>query len=275
MRAIQDFLTNSRAAMIDYIFVVSSPGPELRGPLSTHASTEMHDRLQAINALYQRCSTIPLLHRETIPLLPYLLDVPKHLAVISSAVIRRSRGYHRTLGSGLPEALDLVEFCEKCYVIEEHALQRVSRLAGRVMQAPFRKRPLTANVDGSTSLTSPKFHMPLRASPTPSAKEKGSPVTSLTSSTRRPLTAPPSPRDGPIEEHTAPPIPQAVPVTSSFQADATGVESSHQISKSPSFPLPDGSSLRRVQTCESMRPAPFDEANHKRKGFFRGLLSRK
>jgi len=279
MRSIKDFLTSSRAAMIDYIFVVSSPGPGARGSLSTLAFDERLNRLRVIDSLNHRSATMPLLYREAIPVLPYLLDVPRHLAVISSAVIRRSVAYRGTLKSDSSEAIDLEEFCEKCYVIEEHALRRVNQLGSLVLQAPSRKkRPSNTSVGGRSSTTSIRSNpLPSHTRSTQSGKEKESPVTSLVSLTSRPSTAP-TPSDRRSEQPPAPPMPQAEDLTASSRTDAPSLESPpkspNTLCAESSLPATDVSSLRRVQTCESMRLPPSD-ATHKRKGFFRSFLSRK
>jgi hypothetical protein len=285
MRGVKEFLENSHAAMIDYIYVVSSPGPEAHGHLSTLASSERHNRLRVIDSLRQRSSTMPLLHQEAVPLLPHLLDVPRHLAIISSAVIRRSRGYHGKVRSERSESFDLVEFCERCYEIEEHALLRVNRLAGRAMRATARKRPSTSNVRAnvSTTPTSSQSNLsPPFSSPTSSGRKLRSPQSSL-SITRRPSTAP-SPRDGPSEgPPPALPTMRFAEVSSSSQANGVSRRSSQSrpgLRIESRFPSTDATSLRRVQTLESPSTTPrtvsqSDEVTQKRKGFFRVFLSRK
>lgn len=68
---------------------------------------------------------------EAIPLLPHLLDIPKHLAVLSSAVVRHSRTNPQPATSRpVPLTHDtLVEdFAIKCFEIEEKTVQYVSHL---------------------------------------------------------------------------------------------------------------------------------------------------
>lgn len=130
MRGMKDFLKDSVPAMVDYILVVSTPVSDSYG---SHAgsATDRHDRLNVFNALRQRSNTLPVLYREAIPCLPYLLDVPRHLAEVTSAVIRTSKGQHqRHKPCELPVGL-LDEFIAKCIEVEELALQRVSSLAAR------------------------------------------------------------------------------------------------------------------------------------------------
>jgi len=114
--------------MIDYILVVSTPSSDAYMSLSV---SDRHDRLNAVNSLRQRASTMPVLDREAIPVLPYLLDIPRHLAIITSAVIRSSKDFQEK--SKRRELIDqtLDEFCAKCFDVEEVALLRVSQLATR------------------------------------------------------------------------------------------------------------------------------------------------
>jgi len=91
MRGMKEFLKESLPAMANYILVVSTPVSDSYGP---HAGSAMdrHDRLKVFNALRQRGNTLPVLYREAIPRLPYLLDVPRDLAEVTAAVIRTSKG---------------------------------------------------------------------------------------------------------------------------------------------------------------------------------------
>ena len=132
MRGVRDFLVNGRQAMIDYILVVSTSASD---PFPTPGfpdanGSDRNERLQAIESLRFRGANMPLLNREAIPLLPHLLDVPRHLAVISSAIVRRSNELlARHQANGTPLDPDLDEFVDKCLEIEQQALRRVSKLA--------------------------------------------------------------------------------------------------------------------------------------------------
>ena len=141
MRGVKDFLMSSLQAMIDYIIAVSTPEPQNKAP-PTPLSSDKHERLRIMNALRQRGATAPVLHREAIPLLPHLLDIPRHLAVITSVVVRHSR----TQGGAMPQHQQLpssasatkqaedkhfAEFSARCLEVEEQALFRVSKLAAK------------------------------------------------------------------------------------------------------------------------------------------------
>jgi hypothetical protein len=138
MRGVKDFLRDSLPAMIDYILVVSTPTSEPQRQLAGSADNR-HDRLSVVNALRQRLSNMPILDQEAIPILPHLLDIPRHLAVIASAVIRSSREYgtHPMLHDRGDRRLE--ELCSKCFEIEEHALHQVNQLAIRI--SAERQRP--------------------------------------------------------------------------------------------------------------------------------------
>jgi len=100
-----------------------------------------------------------VLFREAVPLLPHLLDLPKHLAVVSSVVVRYSRTNH--YDPSLPVSSDerpFKEFCLRCMEVEEQALHRVSQLARKPGHAGRREithMSKSANVSVSVSASSP------------------------------------------------------------------------------------------------------------------------
>ena len=126
MRGIKNFLKQNLPAMVDYILVVSTPIHDSYHPLSGHPAFS-HQRLKVVNSLHQRGLTISTLEREAIPLLPHVLDIPRHLASVSSSLIRSVR----LVGSKVESDEDdhLSELCSRCFEVEEIALQRVSQLA--------------------------------------------------------------------------------------------------------------------------------------------------
>jgi len=108
MRGVQDFLKDSLPAMIDYIAVVSTPLGETS---STYGDgMNRHDRLKVVNSLRQRTKTMTVLDRESVPMLPHLLDIPMHLAIITSAVIRSSRDLNAALESATTRIQPLTNF---------------------------------------------------------------------------------------------------------------------------------------------------------------------
>ncbi|EED79572.1 predicted protein [Postia placenta Mad-698-R] len=134
MRGVKDFLTNSLQGMVDYIVVVSTPDSEETSRTASSSSAGKHENLRIVNALHRRGGDAPVLYREAIPLLPHLLDLPKHLAVITALVVRQSRARNYLPSrprDPMPEEGPFGEFCAKCMQVEERAVRRVSQLANR------------------------------------------------------------------------------------------------------------------------------------------------
>lgn len=126
MRGIKNFLKQNLSAMVDYILVVSTPIHDTYNPHSGHPAFS-HQRLEVVNSLHHRGSTIPSLEREAIPLLPHVLDIPRHLACVSSSLMRSAR-----LVGSKPSSVErdhLSDLCSRCFEVEEIALKRVSQLA--------------------------------------------------------------------------------------------------------------------------------------------------
>ena len=154
MRGVRDFLVSSRQAMIDYLIVVSTSAPDkFPTPGSPGGpGSDRTERLRVIESLRFRGANMPLLNREAIPLLPHLLDVPRHLAVISSAIVRRSNevlAKHQTNGTLVDP--DLHEFVNKCLEIEQQALKRVGSLVAHTREQRKRKASTSSGVVSATS----------------------------------------------------------------------------------------------------------------------------
>ncbi|PVF96880.1 hypothetical protein CPB86DRAFT_816006 [Serendipita vermifera] len=144
MRGIKPCLERYNPTMVDYLKCVSSL-PDAWSPLANSSSflsgPDKHDRLYVINSLRERLTgrgagSIPTLWKDAIPLLPYALDVPKHLAILSSTVVRNAKS---TSASGIPRSgnaagtddLDwsLTTFSGLCFDVEAQALKSVATLA--------------------------------------------------------------------------------------------------------------------------------------------------
>lgn len=154
MRGVRDFLADSREPMIDYILVVSTSVPEKPLVPGSPDATDLDrkERSKAIDSLKFRGASMPLLNREAIPLLPHLLDVPRHLAVISSAIVRRSNEpSSKHVADSSPPDPDLDEFINKCLEIEQQALKRVSKLATHARELRKRRAATSAGAVGTTS----------------------------------------------------------------------------------------------------------------------------
>ncbi|KAJ7092727.1 Rho GTPase activation protein [Mycena epipterygia] len=153
MRGVKDFLKESLPGMIDYISVVSTP-TRSESYSNSEDPSDRHERLAVVNALRQRTSQMPVLNRESIPM-PLIPDIPKQLAIITSAVIRNSRDYHARAKPNDPSDRPLNEFCSRCFEVEESALQRVSQLATRI--SSDRRRPdHSPSLSISTSTSAPR-----------------------------------------------------------------------------------------------------------------------
>lgn len=177
MRGVQDFLKDSLPAMVDYIIVVSTSTGET--PSSLGDDIKRHDRINVVNTLRQRTRNMTILDRESVPILPHLVDVPRHLAIITSAVIRGSRELSARPRTGDDTDLAVDEFCSKCFEVEEEALLRVSRLAAKL--ASESRRPSVSNtvMDGSATFD------PTNRLPRSPISEVTSTITSASNGTSR------------------------------------------------------------------------------------------
>ncbi|KAF8274095.1 Rho GTPase activation protein [Lactarius quietus] len=124
MRGVRSFLTERLSEMFEYILIVSTPRPsEPHQP----QSEEAHIRHRVVRVLHERKRSMPELQRETIPHLPHFLDIPRHLAIITSSVSRNSRS--------LPPPQDplVADLFSQCHDVEQQALSDVShQMAPRV-----------------------------------------------------------------------------------------------------------------------------------------------
>lgn len=149
--------------MIDYLACVSSLPDQFSSSANTSSflsGPDKHDRLHVIHSLRERLTgagnTIPTLHKDAIPLLPYALDVPKHLAILSSSVVRNARSgtgvaYGRGAANTEGEAAILAKFSDLCFDVEAQALKSVATLAqGAASAAAFNG----ARAQRSTSVSS-------------------------------------------------------------------------------------------------------------------------
>ncbi|KAJ7071030.1 GTPase activating protein [Mycena amicta] len=191
MRGVKDFLKDSRAGMIDYILIVSSPTRRTESDSygwSSEDPSERHERLAVVNALRHRTSRMPVLSRESIPM-PLIPDIPKQLAIITSAVIRNSRDYHARAKPNDPSDRPLNEFCSRCFEVEESALQRVSQLATRI-SSERRRAEHSPSLSMSASPTTSGPRRPRKSSGRPSTAPSPS---DPNYSSRRMFTEPASP----------------------------------------------------------------------------------
>ncbi|KAI0073136.1 Rho GTPase activation protein [Panus rudis PR-1116 ss-1] len=120
MKAVEDFLGRSSDAMVDYILMLSS----VEGTPSCPPGKDGREKVRAVRLLQHRTANSPILFREAIPSLPYVLDVPKHLAVVCSVVVRHSRKHGYPMKPNDANDVQFNELCLRCLEVEEQALQR-------------------------------------------------------------------------------------------------------------------------------------------------------
>ncbi|KAJ6509536.1 GTPase activating protein [Mycena vitilis] len=256
MRGVKDFLKESRPGMIDYILVVSTP-PSRRTESESYSynqedPSERHELLAVVQALRQRTSQMALLSRESIPM-PLVPDVPKQLAIITSAVIRNSRDFHARAKPNDPTDRPLNEFCSRCFEVEESALHRVSQLATRISSAG--RRP-----DHSPSIS-------MSGSPSTSTQRR------KRKSSGRPSTAPsPSDPDAATRRMFSEPTSPSRPPQQTAWVDASARTRRQHLksSSTDSIPYPKSSSTTPL-------PTPMDTPDSddkKKKGLLRGIWRR-
>jgi len=82
---------------------------------------------------------MPELQRETIPHLPHFLDIPRHLAIITSSVSRYSREFP------LPQDPIVADLFSQCNDVEQQALSDVSYQMAPRVEKPIIPHPLTSS----------------------------------------------------------------------------------------------------------------------------------
>jgi hypothetical protein len=190
MRGVKSFLEERLPEMFDYILVVSTPGSE---ESSQPPSEEAHIRNRAIKALSERKQAMPELQRESIPSLPHFLDVPRHLAIITSAIARYSRDL------SVPQDPAMADLYNRCRDVEQQALYRVSRhVASRGGAEGFVVRPLPSP---EHSLTPSIGNHSTVEEPWPLSRKR--PSSKTPSSRSRPRTAPSGTASDPSLYHYA------------------------------------------------------------------------
>ncbi|TFK77098.1 Rho GTPase activation protein [Pluteus cervinus] len=266
MRGIKEFLTDKRQEMMVYLQVVSTPTDSADS--RNENAADRHDRLHVVNSLRQRAMTMAVLERESIPILPHLLDVPRHLAIITSAVIRNSREFF-SKASTSPNAAEraLVEFCSKCFEVEEHALHRVSQLATKISSD---RRRTSSSSWGANTISPSSTRQAATASPlAPGGRRR--------KKSGRPSTAPSpsesSHRHFSVDEPPTPRFPRHNAAAQDNPREDKPARPPHL--KSPSS---DSVPLGGRTTVPDQRPTEaadsLDDAGKRKKGLLRGILRR-
>lgn len=120
MAPVKTFLQETQPQMLDYIVAVSSIKDV---PRSTQRTEEQSMRHRANRALSDRKQRMPALHADALTLPPRAVDVPRHLAVVSAAIVRRPDTSKHDLSPHLEK------LCARFADVEQEALWRVSSLA--------------------------------------------------------------------------------------------------------------------------------------------------
>lgn len=107
--------------MLDYILAVSSSKDAKR---IAPRSEEQTMRQRAVRFLDERKRRMPSLHADALTVPPRAVDVPRHLAVVSAAIVRRPKALKP---ASPPSKLDTL--CARFADVEQEALWRVSSLA--------------------------------------------------------------------------------------------------------------------------------------------------
>ncbi|KAH8997302.1 Rho GTPase activation protein [Lactarius akahatsu] len=152
MRGVKSFLEERLPEMFEYILVVSTPGPE-ESPQTQ--SEDAQAGCRAVRALHERKKSMSDLQRDIIPQLPHFLDVPRHLAIITSSVSRYSRN------SPPPQDPILADLFSQCQDVEQQALSDVSRQIAPHVGGPITTHPLASSEPSLPSAISSCETIPL------------------------------------------------------------------------------------------------------------------
>ena len=250
MRGVQDFLKDSLPAMIDYITVISSPVDDNTSNLAYNAN--QLDQLDVVNALYQRSQRMTVLEKESIPVLPHLLDIPKHLAIVKSAIIRNYSSRCKTNDS---RDLAVEEFCSVCREVEGEALRRVSQLASKLAE---RKHPSNLKVPANSTVME-ETPLPLLTDHQPSRRRKSFPLTA------------PEP-NSPIDRQMSFGGDSPSPWQATYD-DAVPCNQRHGRTRHMKVPSTDSTSFGCSSPCV-MEPSMDTDPGKRKKGLLKGILRR-
>ncbi|KZV77643.1 Rho GTPase activation protein [Peniophora sp. CONT] len=121
MTPVKTFLKETQPQMLDYIVAVSSSKDANR---MAPRSEEQSMRKRAARSLDERKRRMPALHADALSVPPRAVDVPRQLAILSAAIVRRPEA---TQPASPPSHLD--KLCTRFMDVEQEALWRVSSLA--------------------------------------------------------------------------------------------------------------------------------------------------
>ena len=266
MRGVQSFLVEKLPEMFEYILVVSTPRSE-----ESHQtqSEEARVRSRAVRVLHERKRSMPELQRETIPHLPHFLDIPRHLAIITSSVSRYSRE------SPLPQDPIVADLFSQCNDVEQQALSDVSYQMAPRIQKPIINHPLMSS---EPSLPSAIGSYETIATPHPLSLGSSS---RMHSSYSRPKTAPSGPfhpgaSSPPSREFTLSEVNVSTETTTLeiFEDDDSWHASKGQVTYHPQSISTD--SIPEFHNIPSEERSAFVEGRRpQKKGFLRSMWTRK
>jgi len=206
MRGMSGFVEQNVPAMIDYLeavstvpddFTIQSNSASDGSLVYSHLSgSDKMDRMQAVASIRARLENndeIPTLHKDAIPLLPYLLDVPKHLAILTSAVVRNAKcgavaPYLRAMSSRGPTQYserewDLGHFAELCFDVEAHALKSVATLASGAART-WKSRSISSALQNALNASSSSTNVVAPLPPRPSTSGLGARTRKISTDSR-------------------------------------------------------------------------------------------
>lgn len=299
MRVVQEFISDSIQTMTVYIVDVSTVDTEDGYHKAPNTSHEPSEQMRIKSFLQQRSSTVGALQKEATPSLPHLLDLPKHLAVVSSLVARYSRSHADQFApldsSASPTKQDLLrEFCSRCIDVEDQALFRVSRLAVKTKQhSVSQKRSMDAATATSSKHASPVFSLgeskASAARKAPREKRSSRPSTAPSPSTpsKRSIndaSVPPSPISrrqlsglvrSVVSTSTAPPQVEARSRDGETAIKRTPPSAYRPRSNSTNSTLQANVTESPLQVADSSASDNLDDQGRRKKGLLRGIWNRK
>ncbi|KAG1899236.1 Rho GTPase activation protein [Suillus fuscotomentosus] len=287
MRGMKDFLKQNLPAMVDYILVVSTPIPS--DPCSPHSGhpAHSHQRLNVVSSLHERSTTMPVLERESIPLLPHVLDIPRHLARITSSVLRSARSADPKDKSSEGDNPHLSGLCAQCFDLEDQSLARVSQLAGVESCAVALKWdvPRITSTVSSAAPSSPASPSKMVESRKVSRPYTASSLSDLSEVDHRKASSGDMTPSSPVSHYlsslrrgSVPDIPSSPKVTSSPEERSTRAINRPRFLRPKSISADSISSLASPASAQSLRgPPEFRdlEASGKRKNVLQGLLTKR
>jgi hypothetical protein len=256
MRGVKSFLEEKIPEMLDYIFVVSTPSPKE----ASQQPSEAHVRSRAIRVLQERKQGMSDLQRESIPHEQCFVDVPRHLAIITSEIVRHSRDVS-------PQDSTISDLFRRCRDVERRALYYVSRHS-----APRGGGASAASPPASDLSSAHSNHSPIAAA------QSLTPLKARASSHSRPMTAPSAAMSDPaLHTLTGRRLSQDSPLSETELDRSTGAEASKEddswaaLRRQASRPRSvstDSTPDFRSTVLEAVRP-------ERKKGFLRSILHRK